>query len=109
MIRCTKYGRVFYNGNMNLQIPKEDLEEFNKDQVLFLSDLLSYLDCEFIGETYCLNNFETGHTIFNSYMNCCYIFAWSDLEKLAKGRCVKLYARPVTEEDLEIIEREWGK
>lgn len=109
MIRCTKYGRVFYNGNMNLQIPKEDLEEFNKDQVLFLPDMLSYLDCEFIGETYCLNNFETGHTIFNSYMNCCYIFAWSDLEKLAKGRCVKLHARPVTEEDLEMIEREWGK
>ena len=105
MIRATRYGRMFYNGNLNIQIPKEDLEEFNKDRVLFLSNLLSYLDCEFIGETYCRNNFETGHTIFNSYMNCCYIFAWSDLDRLAKGLSVKLYARPVTEDDIEIMER----
>ena len=91
MIRASRYGRMFYNGNLNIQIPKEDLAEFNKDQVLFLDDLLSDLDCEFIGETYCLNNFETGHTIFNSYMNCCYIFAWSDLDRLAAGKTVKLY------------------
>lgn len=105
MIRSTRYGRQFNNGNLNIQIPKEDLTEYNKDQVLFLDDILSGLDCEFIGETYCLNNFETGHTIFNSYMNCCYIFAWSDLDQLAAGKMVKLYARPVTEDDREIMER----
>lgn len=105
MIRANRYGRQFNNGNLNIQIPKEDLAEFNKDQVLFLDDILSGLDCEFIGETYCLNNFETGHTIFNSYMNCCYIFAWSDLDRLAAGKTVKLYARPVTEDDREIMER----
>ena len=99
---CTQ----FKNGNINVKIEKEDLEDFNKDQVFFLSDLLWYMNCEFIGETFCLSNFETGHLIYNSYMDCCYIFAWSDLDKLAEGKSVKLYAREVTDEDRELIERE---
>lgn len=99
---CTQ----FKNGNINVKIEKEDLEDFNKDQVFFLSDLLWYMNCEFIGETFCLGNYETGHLIYNSYMDCCYIFAWSDLDKLAEGKSVKLYAREVTDEDRELIERE---
>ena len=99
---CTQ----FKNGNLNVKIEKEDLEDFKKDQVFFLSDLLWWMNCDFIGETFCLNNFETGHLIYNSYMNCCYIFAWSDLDKLAEGKSVKLFAREVTDEDRELIERE---
>lgn len=49
----------FKNGNINLRIPREDLEDLKKDQVLYLSELLSWNNCDFIGETYCLNNFET--------------------------------------------------
>ena len=97
---CTQ----FKNGNINVKIEKENLEDFKKDQVFFLSDLLWYMNCEFIGETFCLGNFETGHLIYNSYMDCCYIFAWSDLDKLAEGKSVKLYAREVTDEDRELIE-----
>lgn len=99
---CTQ----FKNGNINVKIEKEDLEDFKKDQVFFLSDLLWWMNCEFIGETFCLGNFETGYLIYNSYMDCCYIFAWSDLDKLAEGKSVKLYARDVTDEDRELIERE---
>lgn len=99
---CTQ----FRNGNINLRIEKEDLEDFKKDQVFFLSDLLWWMNCDFIGETFCLNNFETGHLIYNSYMDCCYIFAWSDLERLAEGKTVKLFAKEVTEDDRELIERE---
>ena len=96
----------FRNGNLNIRTGKEDLEDFNKDQVLFLSDLLCWLDCEFIGETFCLNNFEIGHIIYNAYMDCWYIFNWTDLDKLAEGKSVKLFAREVTSEDRELIERE---
>lgn len=99
---CTQ----FKNGNLNVKIEKEDLEDFKKDQVFFLSDLLWWMNCDFIGETFCLNNFETGHLIYNSYMDCCYVFAWSDLDKLAEGKSVKLFAREVTDEDRELIERE---
>ena len=96
----------FKNGNINLRIPKEDLEDFKKDQVLYLLELLSWNNCDFIGDTYCLNNFETGHTIYNWYMDCTYIFPWRDLEMLAAGKMVKLYAHPVSEDEREIIEQE---
>ena len=68
--RKYKESLQFRNGNLNLRISKEDLEDFNKDQVLFLSDLLFWLDCEFVGETFCLNNFETGHIIYIYFKIC---------------------------------------
>ena len=96
----------FKNGNINLRIPKEDLEDFKKDQVLYLSELLSWNNCDFIGETYCLNNFETGHTIYNWYMDCTYIFPWRELDTLASGKMVKLYARPVEDWEQELLEHD---
>ena len=94
------------NGNLNIRIDKEDLEDFNNDQVFFLSDQLWNMNCEFIGETFCLNNWETGHLVYNNYMDCCYIFPWRELEKLAQGKTVKLYAHKPTEVERELIEKE---
>ncbi len=99
---CTQ----FKNGNLNIRIEKEDLEDYLKDQVFFLSDLLWYMNCEFIGETFCLSNWETGHLIYNSYMDCCYIFPWRELETLDAGKTVKLYAHKPTEDERELIEKE---
>lgn len=104
--RKFKESLQFRNGNLNLKISKEDLEEFNQDQVLFLSDLLWNLDCEFLGETFCLSNFEMGHIIYNNYMDCWYIFNWSLLDTLATGKTVKLYARKMDNEMREMVEKE---
>ena len=104
--RKYKESLQFRNGNLNLRISKEDLEDFNKDQVLFLSDLLFWLDCEFVGETFCLNNFETGHIIYNSYMDCWYVFNWSYLDTLALGHTVKLYAREMDDDIRDLVSKE---
>ena len=92
---CTQ----FKNGNLNIRIEKEDLEEYWNNQVFFLSDLLWHLSCEFVGESFCLSNFEMGHLIYNYYKDCCYIFPWRELETLADGKTVKLYAHKVTDEE----------
>lgn len=104
--RKHKESLQFRNGNLNLRISKEDLEDFNKDQVLFLSDHLFWLDCDFIGETFCLNNFETGHIIYNAYMDCWYIFNWSDLDVLALGFAVKLIAREMDDDIRDLVNKE---
>lgn len=96
----------FDNGNLNIRVMKEDLVHFQKDPVFFLSELLSDLNCEFVGETFCLSNFDTGHLIYNSFMDCCYIFPWRDLETLCSGKTVKLYAHRVTDDEREWIEKE---
>ena len=99
---CTQ----FKNGNLSVRVEKEDLEDYLKDQVFFLSDLLWHMNYDFIGDTFCLSNLETGHLIYNSYMDCCYIFPWRELETLADGKTVKLYAHKPTEDERELIEKE---
>ena len=82
------------------------IAESKRDSLLTLSSVLDEIDCYFIGETYCLNNYETGHMVYNSYSDLVYIFAWSELETLEAGKAVRLFARKPDETDRELIERE---
>ena len=77
-----------------------------KDNILVLSSLLDMIDCYFIGETYCLSNWATGHTIYNSYSDLVYVFQWSEIEELERGKTIRLYARKPNETDKEILEKE---
>jgi len=106
MLRTTDYCKEFKNGNINIKFGNDAIEEFKKDELLFLCDCLSLIDCDFIGETYCLSNYETGHTLYNSYSDLVYIFPWSCLEDLKQGKTVKLYARKPDEYDRQLIEEE---
>lgn len=96
-------AKEYKNNNITLQIPKDEIDDFKKDDVLYISETLSGIDCYFIGETYCLSNYETGHTVYNSYSDKVYIFQWRYLELLKQGKTVKLYAHDPDETDREII------
>jgi len=95
--------REFGNGYINIRFTQQDIEDAKKDELLVLSEVLGSADCYFIGETFCLSNWTTGHEIYNAYSNLTYIFDWSDLDKLKAGKTVKLYARDVDEAALEWI------
>ena len=70
-----------------------------EDDVLFISEILWWIDCSFYGDTFCLSNYETGHMIYNYYSDLCYVFPWRYLDELKQGKTVRLYARKVEEED----------
>lgn len=112
MLRENTYGgtvREYKNGNITVKFCKEDLEEIKAGHVSdteVLSWLLEEIDCSFIGDTYCLSNWETGHTIYNAYSDLVYIFPWCDLESLKEGKTVRLYARTPDEYDREILTNE---
>ena len=106
MFRSVECCKEYKNGNITIKYNKERIEDAKKDDVLTISDVLSWLDCYFIGETYCLNNYETGRTVYNYYSDLIYVFPWRYMEELEKGKAVKLYARKPDEIDREIIERE---
>lgn len=97
--------KEYKNGNITIKYYKDGIRESKRDSLLTLSSLLDMIDCYFIGETYCLSNYETGHTIYNAYSDLVYIFPWRDLETLASGKTVKLFARKPDETDRELIER----
>lgn len=98
--------KEYKNGNITIKYYKDGIRESKRDSILTLSSLLDMIDCCFIGETYCLSNYETGHTIYNAYSDLIYVFAWSELETLAAGKAVRLFARKPDETDRELIERE---
>lgn len=106
MFRAHDTIKEFQNGNINLRFDRTMIEEAQKDEILTLVSLLETLDCYFIGESYCLSNYETGHTVYNAYSDLVYIFAWSELEKLLQGKTVKLYARKPNKTDREILKSE---
>ena len=106
MLRTTDHCKEYKNGNIIIKYDRDMIAESKRDSLLTLSSVLDEIDCSFIGETYCLNNYETGHTIYNAYSDLVYIFAWSELEALEAGNAVKLFARKPDEADRELIERE---
>jgi hypothetical protein len=106
MLRKTDYCTEYKNGNITIKYDADAIAESERDELLVLSDILSWIDCNFIGETYCLSNYETGHTIYNYYSDLVYIFPWSALADLRNGKTVRLYARKPDETDREILAEE---
>lgn len=106
MLRKTDHCKEYINGNIIIKYDRDMIAKSKRDSLLTLSSVLDEIDCSFIGETYCLSNYETGHTVYNSYSDMVYIFAWSELEALEAGKAVKLFARKPDEADRELIEME---
>lgn len=108
MLRQTDFCREYKNGDITIKLSRDAIAEMKEDEILYISDLLFGLDCYFIGESYCLNNWEMGHTLYNAYSNKVYIFPWACLDDLKEGKTVRLYAREPEEDDREVLAREWG-
>ena len=106
MLRKSDYCKEYKNGNITIKYDTDTIDAARRDPVLTVSDVLSWIDCNFIGETYCLSNYETGHTIYNAYSDLVYIFPWRFLEDLERGKTVRLYARRPDETDREILKTE---
>ena len=104
MLRKSDYCTEYKNGNITIKLDQDAIKEMQKDEILFISDVLFWIDCNFFGETFCLSNYETGHMIYNAHSDLCYIFPWRYLEDLKDGKTVRLYARKATKEDREEID-----
>lgn len=104
--------RVFEanNGNIVLQFFPEEIADIRVGKVStveMISWLLEEIDCAFIGESYCLDNYRMGATIYNTYSDLCYVIDFLDVENiLMNGLQLMFIARAPDEGDREILERE---
>ena len=106
MLRSSDYCKEYKNGNITIKYDAETIQRSKDDDVLTISDVLSWIDCYFIGETYCLSNFETGHTVYSLYSDLVYVFPWRYLEDLENGKTVRLYASKPDDYDRERIKND---
>ena len=88
MLRKTDYCKEYKNGNITIKFDPELIELAKRDSVLALVSALETIDCYFIGETYCLSNYAMGHTIYNAYSDLVYVFLWSEIEELERGKTI---------------------
>lgn len=100
----------FHNGNMNLRFTQDEINQIKSGRVSdieVLSWILDELDCEFLGDEFCLSNYEMGCLIYSHYFDKTYLLRFTDIENvLMKGNALKLYAREPGENDRELLERE---
>lgn len=112
LIRARIHGDSvrFRNGNMNIRFTSDEIAAVNSGRysdIELLSWILSELDCEFLGDEFCLSNYETGCLIYSYYFDKIYILAFSDIENvLMKGKTLKLYRRKPDENEREMINKE---
>lgn len=98
----------FKNGNINIRYFKENIDDLKAGKysdIELLSFALEKSDCYIVGEQFCLSNYAMGCMIYNAYSDCIYILNFNDLDKLAAGKTLKLYADfNIDDETRNIIE-----
>ena len=103
-------AREFNNGNINVKFFNENLEDLKSGKfsdIELLSFALEDVDTYFIGDEFCLSNYEMGAMLYNCRRDCIYILAFSDLEKMASGKTLKLYADFNIDSDTREIIENW--
>ena len=97
----------FKNGNINVRFDSDTIAEIQCGKISDIEALswaLEDVDCRFIGEQYCLSNYEMGATIYSDYADKTFILNFSDIPAvLMKGRSLKLYANEPDDDDREIL------
>lgn len=99
------YAKEFKNGNISIKYDTETIESAKNDELLTISEVLNAIDCYFIGETFCLSNYASGHMVYNAYSDLVYTFNWKLLEDLKAGKTIKLYAKKPDGNEKEEIEK----
>ena len=106
----TNEGRVqqFENGNISIRFSKdaiEDIKSGKKSDIEILSSLLDRVDTCFIGEQFCISNFDMGVRGYNYHKDKAYTISFSEIDKkLMSSLSLKIFAEDPTEEDLKLIE-----
>jgi hypothetical protein len=107
MKRVQENIKEFQNGNLSIRFPVEYRDKLKRgvlSSIEVISWVLEELDCYFIGDEFCLSNYEMGAMIYNCYSDLMYIINFNDIENiLASGRWLRLYARIPDTNDREII------
>lgn len=102
-------ARTYNNDNIHIRLFDYTVEGIKAQRYSAFEALmwaLEAVDTTFIGEEYCLSNYEMGCTLYNCNRDKVYILNFSELDRLSEGKTIILTARTPDETDREIIARE---
>lgn len=100
--------KEFQNGNINIRLSADAIETIKsgkESDIFIISELFYWVDTYFVGDHFCLSNYDMGALLYNNYSDKCYIIAFSDIENtLMQGHTLKLYGFEPSENDRQTIE-----
>ena len=103
-------AKRYKNGNITVKFSPDDIASIRTGRVSdieILSYILESVDCYFVGDNFCLSNYDMGCLIYSAYSDKMFILAFSDLENiLMSGKTLRLYARTPDETDRELLANE---
>ena len=100
--------REFKNGNLNIKLHgTEEIEEFRKDFMFAISEILWHTDSYLVGEPFNLSNYDQGIFVYNCRLDLCYTMSLTDVWNLVNGKTMKLYARKLDECDRELVKTDF--
>lgn len=101
--------KEFNNNNIHIKFTPDAITDIANNRISDIEAIsfgLEMSDTGFIGEEFCLSNFDCGATLYNAYSDKCYILAFSDIaRKLLAGKTLILYAHTPDDEEREELER----
>lgn len=102
--------REYKNHNLHIRFSPEAIEKIKADvwtDMEVISWILDGVDTDFIGDEYCLSNFDMGAMLYNRYSDRTYVISFADINtKLHAGKELILYASVPSEDDREAIRQQ---
>ena len=95
--------------NGTLKLHRDRYDDPTESTLVNALYALEDIDTTAIGESFCINNFCEGCTLWNCHDDLCYLLNLSALEALPEGRAMILHPRRPDDTDREIIAREYGE
>lgn len=97
------YTAIEEDGVITIQYDTDGIEMANKDEILMFFSSVEMLDCNPIGEQYCISNFDMAFDMYNNYTDLIYRVPFSDLEKLEQGETIELWGHTPDNDEREMI------
>ena len=91
----------FKNGNFNVKYEAD--YDYSNDLIEQLCNSAD-LDFTIAGDEGCAGNWDMYYPLYNAYTDMIYLPTGSDCHKYRQGKAVKLYGRPLDEDDREALD-----
>ena len=97
----------FKNGNFNVKAEAGELtgsgSYLERDGLELIIDLCNSSELDFMpaGDEGCFGNFDMYYPLYNAYTDMLYLPTGSDCHKYRQGKAVKLYGRPLDQDERE--------
>ena len=101
------FTAVEEDGVITIQYDAEGITLAEKDELIMFFSAVDMLDCNLLGEQYCISNFDMAFDMYNGYTDLIYRVPFSELDALRNGEKIELYGHTPDDDEREAIANDY--